>query len=101
MCNTSFIFQARVGLDKLLGALDSAINITSSTTAFGEGEKIIKKPNLNVSIEKDSIDTFLNRSEIKRDGFSLDIANTTLENVTATEMELQVSSRTCSFKHLQ
>lgn len=84
-------FQTKASVDKLLSALDLAVNITSTTTASGEGEKIIKQKNLNVSIEKDSTDTFLNRSEIKRDGFSLDMTNGTLDNVTATEMEIQVS----------
>jgi len=84
-------FQTKASVDKLMSALDLAVNITSTTTASGEGEKIIKKNNLNVSIEKDSTETFLNRSEIKRDGFSLDMTNGTLDNVTATEMEIQVS----------
>lgn len=82
--------QTSATVDKLIGTLDSAINITSSTIAFGEGEKVTRQKNLNVSIEKDSAEMFLNRSEIKRDGFILDLQNDTLENITATELELQV-----------
>ncbi|XP_052071086.1 uncharacterized protein LOC127709521 [Mytilus californianus] len=88
---TNMANSTSVTVDKLIGTLDSAINITSSTIAFGEGEKVVQQNNLNVSIEKDSTEMFLNRSEIKRDGFSLDLQNDTLENITATELELQVS----------
>jgi hypothetical protein len=41
-------FQTKASIDKLMSALDLAVNITSTTTASGEGEKKIKQKNLNV-----------------------------------------------------
>lgn len=74
----------------MVTAIDSALNITSKTTAFGEGETVIRAKNLNVSVEKDSVEAFSNKTEIIRDGFVLDLSNGTFDNITEREIELQV-----------
>ncbi|VDI63637.1 Hypothetical predicted protein [Mytilus galloprovincialis] len=75
----------------IFNALDEAFNITSSTVAFAEPEKVIRKENLNVSLEKNHLEHFKNKTVIKRDGFLFDFNNETLENVTATDIQLKVA----------
>lgn len=58
--------------------------------AFAEPEKVIRKENLNVSLEKNHLEHFKNKTVIKRDGFLFDFNNDTLENVTATDIQLKV-----------
>jgi hypothetical protein len=74
----------------MFDALDEAFNITSSIMAYAESEKTIRKENINISLEKDNIEHFTNKSIIKRDGFTFDFNNETLGNVTATHIQLKV-----------
>jgi len=74
----------------MFDALDEAFNITSSTVEYAESEKTIRKENINISLEKNSIEHFINKSSITRDGFTFKFNNETLGNVTATNIQLKV-----------
>lgn len=71
-------------------SVNDALDTTAATTSPGEGEQLINKTDLTLSVEKDSKEAFLNKSVITRKGMSLQFDNESLSNVTDTNMELQV-----------
>lgn len=71
-------------------AMDIAAVILSTIVAYNEGEYLIKKNKTSISVEKDSLDNFLNRSEVVKDGFSLLLENGTFSNVSDDNIEIQV-----------
>ncbi|CAC5409625.1 PKD1L2 [Mytilus coruscus] len=80
------------GAEDLFESADNALDTTAATTSPGEGEQLINKTDITLSVEKDSKDAFLNKSVVKRKGMSLQFNNDSLANVTdGTNMDLQVT----------
>ncbi|XP_052068318.1 uncharacterized protein LOC127707695 isoform X2 [Mytilus californianus] len=80
------------GAEDLFESADDALDTTAATTSPGEGEQLINKTDITLSVEKDSKDAFLNKSAVYRKGMSLKFDNDSLANVTdGTNMDLQVT----------
>ena len=85
-----FYLKTKDGAEDMFESVSDALDTTAATTSPGEGEQLINKTDLTLSVEKDSKETFLNKSVITRKGMSLQFDNESLSNVTSTNMELQV-----------
>ena len=59
--------------------------------SYGEGVKQDIADNLNLSIEKDSVDHFINNSILERDGFNFEMNSETFENISAVNVDVQVN----------
>lgn len=87
-------FQTNGGAEDLIESVNDALDSTAATISPGEGEQLINKTDITLSVEKDSKDAFLNKSVVYRKGMSLQFDNNSLTNVTeGTNMDLQVVSR--------
>lgn len=59
--------------------------------SYGEGANRHVADNLILSIEKDSVAHFINKSTIERDGFNFEMNNETFENISAVNVDVQVN----------
>lgn len=59
--------------------------------SYGEGAKRDVADNLILTIEKDSVAHFINKSTIERDGFNFEMNNETFENISAVNVDVQVN----------
>ena len=84
-------FQTGKTSEKLFGAIDTINNVNSLTVSYGEGAKRDVADNLILTIEKDSVAHFINKSTIERDGFNFEMNNETFENISAVNVDVQVN----------
>lgn len=76
---------------KLLKSIDTINDVNSIKVATGQGDPAIQElDNVYFSVEKDTVESFVNKSSIKRKDFTFDFGNGTFNNISDGNVQLQV-----------
>lgn len=83
-------YQASSSTGNFYNTLDTAANVSLQIKQYGEQVATLEKDNLHMSFEKNSVQSFLDKGNVSRDGVKISTKNLTISNVSDASMQLTV-----------